>query len=92
MPFAVPPFPSCRTPTRRRNPIHAIRAALARQAAAGTWVETIQAFATRGVTQVIECGPGRVLTGMSKRIDRSLKGYALDAGADIEATLAAVAG
>ena len=48
------------------------------------WVETIQAFAARGVTHVVECGPGRVLTGMSKRIDRNLKGYALDAGADIE--------
>jgi [acyl-carrier-protein] S-malonyltransferase len=55
------------------------------------WVETIQSFAAGGVTAVVECGPGRVLTGMSKRIDRSLKGYALDAGADIDATLAALA-
>jgi [acyl-carrier-protein] S-malonyltransferase len=70
----------------------AIRAALARQAASPVrWVETIQSFAERGVTQVIECGPGRVLTGMTKRIDRSLKGYALDAGADIDATIAALA-
>jgi [acyl-carrier-protein] S-malonyltransferase len=71
----------------------AIRAALALQAASPVrWVETIQAFAARGVTQVIECGPGRVLTGMSKRIDRGLKGYALDAGADIDATRGALAG
>jgi [acyl-carrier-protein] S-malonyltransferase len=70
----------------------AIRAALARQAASPVrWVETIQAFAARGATQVVECGPGRVLTGMSKRIDRSLKGYALDAGADIDTTRAALA-
>jgi [acyl-carrier-protein] S-malonyltransferase len=62
----------------------AIRAALARQAASPVrWVETIEAFAARGVTHVVECGPGRVLAGMTKRIDRNLKGLALDAGADI---------
>jgi [acyl-carrier-protein] S-malonyltransferase len=71
----------------------AIRAALARQAASPVrWVETIQAFAARGVTHVIECGPGRVLTGMSKRIDRNLKGHALDAGADIDTARAVLAG
>ena len=71
----------------------AIRAALARQAASPVrWVETIRAFAARGVTEVVECGPGRVLTGMCKRIDRNLKGYALDAGADIDTVRAALAG
>ena len=71
----------------------AIRAALAKQAASPVrWVETIQAFAARGVTHVVECGPGRVLTGMSKRIDRNLKGFALDAGADIDTVRAALAG
>ena len=61
-----------------------IRAALARQAASPVrWVETIEAIAARGVTHVVECGPGRVLAGMTKRIDRNLKGLALDAGADI---------
>ncbi len=92
--FAAPAVPVVQNAdAQAKSDPDAIRAALARQAASPVrWVETIQAFATRGVTQVIECGPGRVLTGMSKRIDRSLKGYALDAGADIEATLAAVAG
>lgn len=92
--FAVPAVPVVQNAdAQAKSDPDAIRAALAQQAASPVrWVETIQAFATRGVTQVIECGPGRVLTGMSKRIDRSLKGYALDAGADIEATLAAVAG
>lgn len=70
-----------------------IRAALASQAASPVrWVETIREFAARGVTHVIECGPGRVLTGMSKRIDRNLKGMALDAGADIVTVKAALVG
>ena len=77
--------------TERTSP-DAIRAALARQAASPVrWVETIQAFAARGVTHVVECGPGRVLAGMTKRIDRNLKGQALDAGADIAAVMATLA-
>jgi len=71
----------------------AIRAALARQAASPVrWVETIQAMSARGVTHLVECGPGRVLTGMTRRIDRNLKSLALDAGADIETTRAVLAG
>ena len=37
------------------------------------WVETIQAFVKAGITQVIECGPGKVLTGLNKRIDKELQ-------------------
>jgi [acyl-carrier-protein] S-malonyltransferase len=70
----------------------AIRAALATQAASPVrWVQTIEAFAARGVTHVVECGPGRVLTAMSRRIDRNLKSLALDAGADIDAVKRALA-
>jgi [acyl-carrier-protein] S-malonyltransferase len=36
------------------------------------WVETIQQFAASGITQIIECGPGKVLTGLNKRIDKNL--------------------
>jgi len=36
------------------------------------WVETIQAMKESGVTQIIECGPGNVLAGLTKRIDRSI--------------------
>jgi [acyl-carrier-protein] S-malonyltransferase len=36
------------------------------------WVETIQALKARGLTHVIECGPGKVLSGMVKRIDGEL--------------------
>lgn len=51
----------------------AIRDALYRQAAGPVrWVETIQSIAARGVTHIIECGPGKALSGMVKRIDASL--------------------
>jgi [acyl-carrier-protein] S-malonyltransferase len=51
----------------------AIRDALVRQAAGPVrWVEVVQALKARGATHVIECGPGRVLAGMAKRIDESL--------------------
>jgi [acyl-carrier-protein] S-malonyltransferase len=33
------------------------------------WVETVQAIRARGVSHIIECGPGKVLAGMVKRID-----------------------
>ncbi|RUR19728.1 [acyl-carrier-protein] S-malonyltransferase [Legionella sp. km535] len=36
------------------------------------WVETIQMFKNRGIELIVECGPGKVLNGLIKRIDRSL--------------------
>ena len=41
------------------------------------WVECVQALKARGVTHVIECGPGKVLAGMTKRIDPELVGAPL---------------
>ena len=47
----------------------AIKAALARQACSPVrWVEVIKHLAGAGVTQVAECGPGKVLAGLAKRI------------------------
>jgi len=70
----------------------AIRSALALQAASPVrWVETIEAFAGRGVGQVVECGPGRVLSGLNKRIVRELKSFALTDGSDLDAAKAALA-
>ena len=67
----------------------AIKDALIRQAAAPVrWVETIQEMARQGVTHVIECGPGKVLTGLTKRIDANLVGLAITDPASIEQVLA----
>ncbi len=77
--------------TERSTP-DGIRAALADQAASPVrWVDTIRAFAARGVTHVVECGPGRVLAGLNRRIARELTSYALTDGADLEAARQALA-
>ena len=51
----------------------AIRDSLVRQLYSPVrWVETITAMAALGTERIVECGPGKVLTGLSRRIDRSL--------------------
>nr|WP_315598057.1 ACP S-malonyltransferase [uncultured Cupriavidus sp.] len=66
-----------------------IKDALVRQAAAPVrWVECVQKFAAEGVTHVIECGPGKVLAGMTKRIDGNLVGGAIFDPASLQETLA----
>ena len=55
-----------------------IRSALYRQAfGAVRWVECVQAIKARGLTTLVECGPGKVLAGMVKRIDPQLTGAPL---------------
>lgn len=66
----------------------AIKAALVRQAAGPVrWVETIRKMADDGVTQVIECGPGKVLTGMTKRIDPRVSGVSIFDPTSLQAAL-----
>ena len=66
----------------------AIKDALVRQAASPVrWVETINKMAAEGVTQVIECGPGRVLAGLSKRINDGLTGDAITDQASLDKVL-----
>ena len=56
------------------------------------WRETIEWFARNGVTSLYEIGSGKVLTGLVRRIDKSLAGTAVNTPADIEAALAALNG
>ncbi len=57
------------------NDPSAIKDALVRQAAKPVrWQETIQAMAAQGITQVVECGPGKVLAGLTKRINDQVTG------------------
>jgi [acyl-carrier-protein] S-malonyltransferase len=69
----------------------AIKNALVRQAASPVrWVETVQAMASHGVTHVVECGPGKVLAGMTKRINGDLNGLAVYDPATLAEALAVI--
>ena len=68
-----------------------IRDALVRQAFSPVrWIELIQAMAGRGMSHVIECGPGKVLAGMTKRIAREVEGGSAHDAASLEQSIAAV--
>jgi [acyl-carrier-protein] S-malonyltransferase len=73
-PFAVPAIPVVNNiDVAVATEADAIRDALYRQAFGPVrWVETILALKARGLGHVIECGPGKVLAGMVKRIDGDL--------------------
>ncbi|MFM0060665.1 ACP S-malonyltransferase [Paraburkholderia phytofirmans] len=65
-----------------------IKDALVRQAAGAVrWVESVQAMSAQGITHVIECGPGKVLAGLTKRIDGNLVGASIFDPASLEETL-----
>uniref|UniRef100_E6PL36 [acyl-carrier-protein] S-malonyltransferase n=1 Tax=mine drainage metagenome TaxID=410659 RepID=E6PL36_9ZZZZ len=56
----------------------AIRQALAAQASGAVrWVECVQALALAGCADIVECGPGKVLAGLTRRIDPNLGSHAL---------------
>jgi [acyl-carrier-protein] S-malonyltransferase len=70
-----------------------IKDALVRQAASPVrWVETIRKMAESGATHIVECGPGKVLAGMTKRIAPQVQSLSLSERASLEAALAAVKG
>jgi [acyl-carrier-protein] S-malonyltransferase len=69
----------------------AIRTALAEQAASPVrWVHIVQKMAAHGVTHIVECGPGKVLAGLNKRIVEGVESFALTDSEAIDATLAAI--
>ena len=69
----------------------AIKDALVRQAAKPVrWQETIQAIAGQGITQVVECGPGKVLAGLTKRINELVTGVPVFDEASLTEVLASL--
>jgi len=69
----------------------AIRDALAAQLCNPVrWVETVRAMHAAGITTILEMGPGKILAGLNKRIDKSMQGIPVQTVADIEKALAAL--
>ncbi|MCM2337973.1 MAG: ACP S-malonyltransferase [Lysobacter sp.] len=67
----------------------AIRDALVRQLYLPVqWTGCVQALAARGATRIAECGPGKVLAGLVKRIDKSLDARAIGTPSEFESALA----
>lgn len=88
------PFVSAVDATQHSEPAD-IRATLVRQIANPVrWTQTLRALAARGVAQIIECGPGKVLTGLNRRIERrpDLALLAIEDPATLAAALAATGG
>jgi [acyl-carrier-protein] S-malonyltransferase len=68
--------------------VEAIAEALVRQLYLPVqWTRCVQALAGMGATTLVECGPGKVLTGLAKRIDKSLVGHSTSTPADFDAAL-----
>lgn len=69
--------------------VDAIREALVRQLYLPVrWTECVQVLASHGATRIAECGPGKVLAGLVKRIDKGLDARAIGAVGDFEGALA----
>jgi len=65
-----------------------IKSALLRQLYSPVrWTETIQKLSAEGVSCVIECGPGKVLTGLNRRIDKTLQAGFMNDPASLDKTL-----
>ena len=73
--------------TSHREPERIRRALVDQVAGAVRWSETVAGFSGEGVTTVVELGPGKVLTGLCKRIDRSLTGIAVNDPASLDKAL-----
>jgi len=69
----------------------AVREALARQLHSPVrWTETVRRFRDHGATAMVECGPGKVLTGLARRIDKGLAAYPVHDPDSLAAALGAL--
>jgi [acyl-carrier-protein] S-malonyltransferase len=92
VPLKPPNAPVIANATAEPNtdPGRIVELLLTQVTAAVRWVETVQKMAINGVDTVIEIGPGKVLSGLARRIDRTLKVYSVEDVAGLQAVLAEV--
>ena len=89
-PPAVPILHNVDVETRSSGP--SIRSALSAQLASPVrWRQTVVAMRERGAATMVEFGPGRVLTGLARRVDRSIAATAVHDGKSLDTALATVA-
>lgn len=89
MSWSLPTIPVVQNADARAHAsVEYIRAALERQLYMPVrWTECVQRLAANGATKLYECGPGKVLTGLAKRIDKSLDARALGTETELQAAL-----
>jgi [acyl-carrier-protein] S-malonyltransferase len=92
LPWQVPVVPVLQNADAKGHVgIEFIRAALERQLYMPVlWTDTVQSLVRGGAAKIFECGPGRVLSGLCKRIDKSIDARALGTPPELEQALAAV--
>ncbi len=88
--WETPRLPVVQNVDARVQPdVASVRDALVRQLYLPVqWTGCVQALAGQGVARVVECGPGKVLAGLAKRIDKSLEARAIGTAAEFDKALA----
>lgn len=54
------------------------------------WVDTVKSLIEQGATAIVECGPGKVLAGLNRRIDKSVPNYTIDTAENLNTFISAV--
>jgi [acyl-carrier-protein] S-malonyltransferase len=92
LPWQVPTIPVLQNADAKAHVgIEFIRAALERQLYMPVlWSDSVRSLVQNGATKIFECGPGKVLTGLCRRIDKSIEARALGTPDELRAALAEV--
>lgn len=92
LPWQVPTIPVLQNADAKAHAgVEFIRAALERQLYMPVlWTDTVQSLVQNGTTKIFECGPGKVLAGLCKRIDKSIETRPLGTPEEMRAALAEV--
>ena len=56
------------------------------------WVASVEFMYRRGITALVECGPGKVLTGLARRIEKSLQAHAVFDAASLDSAVELIQG